>query len=268
MQRLVQVVVCLSLLGLPAAPSWGAGKKEPPKDTELSKKEATRVPERDLAGDITRRKKEKVKERPALEYDQYKLGVELQVASKRREQIDTLRKIIELGPNPAEAPDLFFRLAELYWEESKFFFFESNRKYDDVLRARADKNTSAAAQAEAEQKDILKKSLSYQAMAIDQYRTIIKKYPKYKRMDEVLFFLGHNMWESDKKEQAATVYMKLVKDHPKSKYLPDAYLAIGQFYFDGSKGQREPLLEALGNFKKAATFTASKVYGFALYMQG
>ncbi|MGC4115863.1 MAG: hypothetical protein QM765_14965 [Myxococcales bacterium] len=272
MPRLLYLVVCLSLAGLPAGSSFAASaaasKKEPPKEAELSKKEATKVPERDLAGDITRHKKEKVKERPALEYDQYKLGVELQVASKRREQIETLQQIIKLGPNPAEAPDLYFRLAELYWEESKFYFFEANRKYDEVLKARDKKDEAGAARAEAEQKAIMKNSETYQTSAIEQYRTIVKKYPKYARMDEVLFFLGHNMWESDKKQQASTVYLKLVKDHPKSKYLPDAYLAIGQYFFDGSKGQKEPLTEALENFKKAATFTESKTYGFALYMEG
>jgi tetratricopeptide (TPR) repeat protein len=266
--RLFQVL-CLCLALVPGgALAAAAAKKDPAKEAELSKKEATKVPERDLAGDITRHKKEKVKEKPAVEYDQYKLGVELQVASKRREQIETLQKIIQLGPNPQEAPDLFFRLAELYWEESKFYFFESNRKDDDILRAKANKNDAAVAQAEAEKKDALKKSETYQAQAVDQYRTIIKKYPKYERMDEVLFFLGHNMWEGDKRADAVKVYNKLVKDHPKSKYLAEAYLAIGQYHFDGSKGQKEPLTEALDNFKKAATFTENKVYGFALYMQG
>ncbi|MBI5547324.1 MAG: tetratricopeptide repeat protein [Deltaproteobacteria bacterium] len=267
--RLFHVVVCLSLALVPEGAVLAAGaRKAPPKDAELDKKEATKVPERDLAGDITRHKKAKDKERPALEYDQYKLGVELQVASKRREQMETLQKIIQLGPSPGEAPDLYFRLAELYWEESKFFSFEANRKDDEIFAAKAANDEAKVALAEAEKKDALKKFESYQTMAVDQYRTVVKKYPKYPRMDEVLYFLGQNMWEGDKKKEAATVYQKLIKDHPKSKYLPDAYLAIGQYYFEGSKGQKEPLLDSLENFKKAATYTESKVYGFALYMQG
>ncbi len=242
--------------------------KNPLRDAELAKKESTKVPERDLAGDISRRRREKVAERPALEYDQYRLGVELQVASKRREQIDTLQKIIGLGPSLREAPDLLFRLAELYWEESKFYFFEANRKDDDILRARAEKDASRIQQAEAEKKAALKKSESFQALAIEQYRAIIGKYPKYERMDEVLFFLGHNMWEAQKFKEAATVYHKLIKDYTKSRYLPDAYLAVGQYHFNNSKGQRAALEEALEAFKKASSFTESKAYGFALYMQG
>lgn len=238
------------------------------RDAELAKKESTKVPERDLAGDITRRKKEKLAERPALDYDQYRLGVEVQVASKRREQVETLQKIISLGPSPREAPDLLFRLAELYWEESKFYFFEANRKDDDILRAKAEKNASRAQQGEAEKRSALKKSESFQSLAIEQYRTIVGKYPKYERMDEVLFFLGHNMWEAQKFKEATTAYLKLIKDYSKSKYLPDAYLAVGQYHFNNSKGQRSALEDALEAFKKASTFTESKVYGFALYMQG
>jgi tetratricopeptide (TPR) repeat protein len=252
----------------PHVPLLRKDAKDPLRESELAKKESTKVPERDLAGDITRHKKEKAAERPALDYDQYRLGVELQVASKRREQVETLQKIIQLGPSPREAPDLTFRLAELYWEESKFYFFEANRKDDDILRARAEKAPARVQQAEAEKKVALKKSEGFQALAIDQYRTIINKYPKYERMDEVLFFLGHNWWESGKTKEAETVYLKLIKDHSKSRYLPDAFLAVGQYHFNGSKGQRPPLEIALSAFKKAATYTESKVYGYALYMQG
>ncbi len=267
MRQALTLCASIALLLTAAAPAAQPSHKEH-REAELSKKEESKVPERDLAGDISRRKKEKVKERPALEYDQYRLGVELQVASKRREQIDTLQKIIALGPNPGEAPDLAFRLAELYWEESKSYFFEANRKDDDIIRAKVDKNDAKLSQAEAEKAEALRKRDNFQALAIDQYRTIIARYKKYQRMDEVLFFLGHNMWDGGKEKEAVTVYQKLLKDYPKSRYTPDAWVAVGQYYFDSSKAKKELLNNALEAFKSAATFTDNKVYGYALYMQG
>jgi len=264
--RLLPLACLLSALAV-SAPGGAASRKEAPKQADLSRKEATKVPESDLAGDITRRKAEKAEQRPALVYDQYRQGVELQVASKRREQIETLQKIIQLGPSENEAPNLVFRLAELYWEESKFFFFESNRKDDEIIVARAAKNETALRQAQAEKKAAANKSETYQALAIDQYRTIVRKYPKYERMDEVLFFLGHNMWDSGKEKDAVTVYRKLIKDHKGSRYLPDAWVAIGQYYFNNSQGKVNMLEEALAAFQTAATFTDSKVYGYAQYMQ-
>src|SRR3982074_2119335 len=98
------------------------------------KKETSVVPDQSLAGDITRKKEEKGAA-PALQYDRFRLGVELQVDSKRRDQIDSLKKIIGLSADPKEMPGLLFRLGELYWEESKFYFFEGNRKDDELINA-------------------------------------------------------------------------------------------------------------------------------------
>ncbi|MGI5864134.1 MAG: tetratricopeptide repeat protein, partial [Myxococcales bacterium] len=81
------------------------------------------------------------------------------------------------------------------------------------------------------------------------------------------FFLGHNMWDSGKEKDAVTVYRKLIKDHKASRYLPDAWVAIGQYFFNNSQGKVNMLEEALAAFQTAATFTDSKVYGYALYMQ-
>ena len=211
------LLLTLALPGSPAdaAPSakQGAskkqGKKPQGKGGELEGKRASQTPDKGLAGDITRRKEEKAKDIPALKYDDYALGVELQVASKRREQIESLQKIIDLGPSAAEAPDLTFRLAELYWEESKAFFFEANRRDDDIFRARAANDTRAVAEAEKAKKQSLDRMAHFQKLAIDQYSTIIRKYPKYARMDEVLFYLGKTMSDAGQEKNAVTVYKKL-----------------------------------------------------------
>ncbi|HMK72937.1 MAG TPA: hypothetical protein VK454_06340, partial [Myxococcaceae bacterium] len=52
----------------------------------LSKKTTAEV-DSSLAGDITRQKQETVG--APLQYDQFRLGIELQVADKRREQIES-----------------------------------------------------------------------------------------------------------------------------------------------------------------------------------
>jgi tetratricopeptide (TPR) repeat protein len=262
-------LICFVLASLCTSNAPAQTRKEPPHGSELAKKRTSKVPERDLAGDISRPKKDKLKDRPALEYDQYRLGVELQVASKRHEQIETLQKIIRIGAgSEKEMPDLVFRLAELYWEESKYYFFEANRMDDSIIKAKANNDPAALQAAEAEKREDQRKLESFQLAAIDQYRTIIKKYPQFERMDEVLFFLGSNMWEAGKEREASLAYQKLIKDHPKSKFVPDAWVALGQYFFNNSKGRTDFLEKALASFKKAATFTESKVYGFAIYMQG
>jgi tetratricopeptide (TPR) repeat protein len=237
------------------------------KDAGL-KKGASAAPDKSLAGDITRKKEDKGTAAPALQYDQFRLGVELQVASKRREQIESLTKIISLSPDQKEAPSLLFRLGELYWEESKFHFFEANRKDDELINAINRGDAVAQERIKAEKQELVAKSKEYSQMAVDQYSTIIQKYKDYSRTDEVLYFLGHNLMEGGEERKALVAYRRLIDKFKKSKFLADALFAFAEYYFNTSKGRREMLEKALDYYKQAASFPENQVYGFALYKQG
>ncbi|NTX01445.1 tetratricopeptide repeat protein [Myxococcus sp. CA040A] len=256
------LLVCLVLLASASA----AQEKKAPRDADLGQKSATAV-DKSLAGDITREKK-KEEVAPALQYDQFRLGVELQVASKRREQIVSLKKIISLSPDPKEVPSLLFRLGEFYWEESKFYFFEANRKDDDLIKAMNRNDAAGQQQAKAEKAEFVAKQKEYGKLAVEQYTRIVQEFPKFERTDEVLFFLGQYLMEEGQDRKALVAFKRLVEKHPKSKYIPDAYLAFGEYYFNNSKGKRPELEKALVAYKKAAEFPESQVYAFALYKQG
>ncbi|MDY7229814.1 tetratricopeptide repeat protein [Hyalangium rubrum] len=255
------------LIGLLVVASTAAAQgKKTPREADLGKKSATTI-DKSLAGDISR-KKDKEADAPALQYDQFRLGVEVQVASKRREQIESLRKIIALSADQAEQPSLLFRLGELYWEESKFFEFEANRKDDDLIKAMNRNDSAAQQRAKAEKAELTAKSKEYGRYAVEQYTKIIQEYPKFERSDEVLFFLGNFLMEDGQDKKALVAYKRLLEKHPKSKYVPDAYLAFGEYYFNNSKGKRPELERALQAYTKAAEFTESQNYAFALYKQG
>ena len=266
MHRLISILV-LALSVAAAAQTADKSEKKAAKDTELKKKETNLAPEKGLAGDITR-KKEKRDEAPAMKYDQFRTGIELQVASKRREQINDLQKIIELSQDKKEKPSLHFRLGELYWEESKYFFFEANRKDDDKIRAMNADDKAGVEKAEAEKNDLLNQSKEYAQKAITEYSTIVQNYKDYERTDEVLYFLGLNLMEMNDEKRGLVAYKRLIDKYQKSKYLPDAYLAVGEYYFNNSKSKRDMLEKALENYKNAAKFTDNAVYGYAMYKQG
>lgn len=248
------------------------GQRKEAKETAL-KKANSAAPDKSLAGDLTRKKDESTSAGPALQYDQFRLGVELQVASKRRQQIDDLKKIISLvdpatADGKKEMPKLRFRLGELYWEESKYLFFEANRKDDDLIRAMNAKDEAAAATAKAEKAELVTQSKDFAKKATEEYSEIIQRYKNYERNDEVLYFLGHNLVEMGDDRKAMVAFKRLIEKHPKSKYVPDAHLAHGEYYFNASKGKRDMLEKALDSYKKAAEFPDNQVYGFALYKQG
>jgi tetratricopeptide (TPR) repeat protein len=267
------------MLTLAGGSAWSATPVKPaaPKD-DLGKKGPATTIDQNLAGDITRKKATAAAQAPGLKVDQFTVQVELQVASKRHEQIEYLQKIIQLGADDKEMPKLLFRLAELYWEESKYYFFESQRKTEEVIKAQDNKDTAGAQHATEEKNALVARSQKFQDEAVNRYKEIVKNYPNFERMDEVFYFLGHNLWEAaantatkeegqKKEEEALAIYKLLITKFPKSKYIPDAWLAFGEHFFNGSAGKKDELAKALTSYKKAAEFQDSAVYGFALYKQ-
>ncbi|MGA9525517.1 MAG: tetratricopeptide repeat protein [Myxococcaceae bacterium] len=260
-------ILIAAILILAASPVLAQDRKAA-RETEL-KKEQSAAPDKSLAGDITRKKAEKGEAAPALQYDHFRLGVEVQLASKRAQQIEDLKKIISLSQDGSkEKPDLLFRLAELYFEESKHQFFEANRKDDEYIRAMNAGDKAGQERAKAEKEAILKKSKGARKLAIDQYAEIVQRYKDYARTDEVLYFLGHSFLESGEDRKALVSFDRLIKKYKKSKYIPDAYLAFGEYYFTNSKGKRDQLEKALEYYKLAEGFPENQVYAFAIYKQG
>lgn len=269
MPKLLIVTALLTSAFALAAEDKKDADRKAVKDTEL-KKESTGGPAKDLAGSIERKKTETGKAAPALQYDQFRLGVEIQVASKRRQQISDLERIIELngGKDKKEMPQLLFRLGELYWEESQFFFFEANRKDDEYINAMNAGDEAGKERAKQEKEALLTKQKENARIATEKYAEIVQKYKDFERTDEVLFFLGKNLMDMGDEKKSLVAYKRLIEKYPKSKYLPDAHLAFGEYYFNNSKAKRDVLEKALASYKSASQFPDSHVYGYALYKMG
>jgi tetratricopeptide (TPR) repeat protein len=208
---------------------------------------------------------------PKLAFEQFRSGIEVKLSGKRREEIQSLQKLIKLsaGDGDKDLPGYYFRLAEMLWEESQYFFFEANRKEGEVIALPRGDARIPRLQAERAEDDRQYRSLQKQAVAL--YRAIIKKYPKYERLDEVLFFLARNLLQRDRAdEDAMKAYRALIKNFPGSPYVPDAWMAFGEYYFDrANRADRTGnLRKALEAYQKAASYQESSVYGYALYKQG
>src|SRR5205823_2456184 len=146
---------------------------------------------------------------PQLKYEQFRKKIELMVAEKREEQITGLKRLLELGPKEKEIPDIKFRLAELYYEKSQFFFMRS-QEIDDKLNQ--SKNPSEKQDLDAESKRQAKESKAWVRQAVDIYKEIRDKYPKYERLPEVLFALGQSYWSGGQYQAAIEVYAELIRN--------------------------------------------------------
>jgi tetratricopeptide (TPR) repeat protein len=174
---------------------------------------------------------------------------------KRDEQIDAIKKILSGQNDPATKAELTFRLAELYWEKSKFIEGQEMAEYDRIIEEWI--NTGRKGE---EPVVSHKRSDVYKKQALANYEIILEKYPDYPRRDEVLYIMAYNTYEAGKKDKAVKHYWELIKQYPQSAYVADSYLAMGEHYFAAND-----VLKAKKAFMKALETKKHKVYSFALY---
>jgi TolA-binding protein len=176
------------------------------------------------------------------------------------QQITQLRQLIALAsPDDPKLPDYWFRLGELYAEKYRYFEHRARSLDEKIFRAEHGDDPGAAAPPRREQEDAQTKAEQSRARAMSNFVTAAK-YPRYERMDEVLYRLGALLRASGREDQARLVFHRLLKEYPQSRYVPDALLAFADDYFaKGDMGQ------ALAFYDKVAQFPRAAVFGFALY---
>ncbi len=245
--------------------------ERPPREVGLGEKRSV-APDAALGGTLEAPKPKKAEPGgPALDFETFRKGMEIQVSDKRREEIASLRRLIDLGGgSEKETPQWYFRLAELLWEESQYFFFEANRRDDRLIALGTKGDRLEIDRLRAEKKDLEGQSLKLRDQAVALYKAIIAKYPKYPRLDEVLYFLAENLIKRNRNDpDALKSYRMLIQRFPQSRFVPDAWMAFGEYYFEkaNEKERLANLKRALDAYQKAAEYTESSVYGYALYKQ-
>ena len=114
-------------------------------------------------------------------------------------------------------PDLFFRLAELYVEKSRYMY---------VLQSEESTSSSDKGSIIAPEIRLLKEK------ALQTYNRIITEFPDYRDNDKVLFYIGHEERELGKFPDMLKTYQTLVDKHPKSSLVEEALYIMGDYWFD------------------------------------
>jgi TolA-binding protein len=254
-----------------AASTAGAAEKASPREVDLGEKRSV-APDAALGGSLEAKTKKTAEPGgPALDFETFRKQVEVQVSEKRREEIASLRKLIDLGGGSSvETPQWYFRLAELLWEESQYFFFEANRRDDRLIALGTRGDPREIDRLMAEKKEMERESARHKDQAVALYKAIVAKYPKYPRLDEVLYFLAENLSKRNRNDpEALKAYRALIQQFPSSRFVPDAWMAFGEYYFEkANEKERVPnLRRALEAYRKAASYQESSVYGYAIYKQ-
>jgi tetratricopeptide (TPR) repeat protein len=173
------------------------------------------------------------------------------------------------GSTPKNSPDrvqLARRLAEDYVElESTAFREKTQAEIDrDSLKKT---NPTAAGQkqtAAIQSTNIMNRS---RVNAVKYYKTITTDYPNYPQLDEVLYYLAYEYEQANDNENARKIYYQLIQTRPNSKYIPNAYLAFGELFFNEAQGDPSKWDTAAQAYAQVIKYPPpdNKVYGYAWY---
>ena len=225
-------------------------------EAEAKKKEAAKLEEEKAEEPAAFKRKTAASFKIETQLDKKDMARTKQADAKRDEAIEELKKLIPKAPATRKA-EMIFRLAELYWEKSKFKYGIEMDKYEGNYNQWADEGQRGEP---PERKDYLRESELIKQNALKLYEKVMTEYPTYERNDEVLFYLGYNEYEAGNKKKAVNHYWQLIKRFPKSRLVPDSYLQLGEHFFNNNS-----VIKAQKAYQRATASKEPRIYNYALY---
>jgi tetratricopeptide (TPR) repeat protein len=156
-------------------------------------------------------------------------------------QLDVLDKLIAATPDESpEKADLLFRRAVMYLDLAQSY--------------------AAVATPEAQQKAERWRLAGIKALLelVDNPR-----FAAYSRIDEVEFLLADTLTRVHKEDAARKFFKRLIVDHPTSRFIPNAFLSFGEYYFLQSDCEN-----ALKFYDKVMQYPDAPVRDYAQYKAG
>lgn len=184
-------------------------------------------------------------------------------------EIQGLERLYKQTPKKSpDRPQLIRRLAEGYVELESAA--ERDRIASDIKAQDAKAKKQDAGKHRSDASRAKKIVVAARKSAIKYYSTMKDEYPDYSKLDEVLYYLAYEHEQAGDLKNARKVYYELVQKAPKSSYIPNAYLAFGELFFQESQGDPSKWALAESAYKEVAKYPppSNKVYGYSRYKLG
>ncbi len=103
--------------------------------------------------------------------------------------------------------------------------------------------------------------------AISNYSQLVHDHPEYPRIDEALYFLAAEYETANDLANARQVFMLLITKAPASRFVPNAYLAFGEMFFDEAAQDPSKWDLALSAYQRVLRDPPPRnnLYGYAWY---
>jgi tetratricopeptide (TPR) repeat protein len=265
-KRILSLVCVLSLTGLTATVSAQDISKGPHEESVTKSTKADAVKR---AGNLAKRlDKDKTVENqgpkgPKASLEEFKDqqqkmtpeqidALKRQIEAKNKAMIAKLDRIIAGDPYNKQKPEWMFQKAELMWESQHWEYLRARAQYNQCLAASGQGTASSCKEPQPDYSESQK-----------IYKKILTQYSAYSRLDQVIYRLGAGLIEAGKGAQAVSYLQRLVKNYPNSKFLPDANLALAEFFFE-----QELLGAARDKYQAVLKFKDNPNYDFAMYKLG
>ncbi len=201
-------------------------------------------------------------EKRATLADSYERAISVLEVEERKERLDAIAMFEEfLSRYPDDAqytPDAMFRLAELYYERSKDDANQQMVAFEEKVKA--------AQEAGKDPGDPPKADFS---RSIALYQRLIKQYPSYKLIDATYYLLAYCQEQQDLPDESRATYLELIARYPDSKFVPEAWVRMGEYYFEATEGDAtENLRKAAEAYSKILAFPDHALYDKAIYKLG
>jgi tetratricopeptide (TPR) repeat protein len=257
-------ILVTALVGcfLVAAPATLAAQQEKEKEEKT-----VQVDEVDDSLEKDRPTLEEEEEQPSVDAEGFMTDRDEQSQMSRRQldkQIVELKKLLDSTPagTPKRAKYLF-ALSEKYWDKSKSYEEEAFIKQDECYKLQDEGKDEEAKRCQQRMQMMLDESKRLRKEAVKRYADIIENYPDFQERDKVLFYLGNNLQQIGKQEQALDIFKRLISEYPNTKYVPDVLLAFGEYYYN----EKEDVDSALKAYRKLKEYPNSTAYAYARYKE-
>jgi TolA-binding protein len=171
-----------------------------------------------------------------------------QAKKLRAEAIDLLTKFITEAPRESrEMPEALVRLGELQWEAERDRFVASFQAWE---KKPIDQRGPAP---ELDDR-----------VARDQFGRVLRDYPWFEEYDLALYIDGFLAFEQGKEDEARERFEGILRDHPQSRFVPDAHMAKAESIFNA----KFDYAGALSEYEHVLSYKAQidpALYGLALF---
>ncbi len=174
--------------------------------------------------------------------------------AQNEDMINQLRDIIAGSPHDPQRPEWMFQQAELMWELRHMEYLRERNDYNACL--------DAAFEGTIEEDECDEPEPDYHEPR-EIYEAILQEFPDYNRLDEVIFRLGRGLLDADEGPRAVEYLNRLVSNYPNSQYIADAYLSLGDYFFE-----EHMTGAAKDNYTSVLDYDEYRNYDYALYQLG